>query len=108
MPIKMKTVLQILCIILCLAPFLLQACDFSGTRHDGDNRSGDDGDDDDEPCTDQDNDDWCSTEDCNDFNSGINPGAVEDCFDQVDNDCDYFTDAEDPDCDFTDGGDQTS
>ena len=36
--------------------------------------------------------------DCNDFDSTVHPGAVEYCFDAVDNDCDFLTDGDDPDC----------
>lgn len=40
-----------------------------------------------------------SATDCNDANPMINPGAVEDCDDMVDNDCDMATDCDDSDCD---------
>ncbi|HUC32332.1 MAG TPA: MopE-related protein, partial [Ilumatobacteraceae bacterium] len=40
----------------------------------------------------------CSVLDCNDSNPAINPGAGEICGDQVDNDCNGFTDAIDAVC----------
>ena len=35
--------------------------------------------------------------DCHDGDATMNPGATEDCYDEVDNDCDGLTDADDPD-----------
>jgi len=46
--------------------------------------------------------------DCDDTNPGINPTATEDCFDGVDNDCDGFSDANDPDCSGDDDDDTGS
>ena len=37
-------------------------------------------------------------DDCNDGNALINPGIPEDCSNNIDDDCDGLTDAEDPDC----------
>ena len=36
--------------------------------------------------------------DCDDGSGDINPGGIEDCFDELDNDCDGHVDAEDTDC----------
>jgi len=36
--------------------------------------------------------------DCDDSDAAIHPEAVEDCTDDVDNDCDELKDGEDPDC----------
>jgi Putative metal-binding motif len=53
-------------------------------------------------CTDNDNDGFfleggvCGTADCNDGNLAVYPGAVEDCTDGVDNDCNGLIDAADP------------
>ena len=46
----------------------------------------------------------CGGDDCDDHNYEVNPGSSEghygalSCADQVDNDCDSLTDAQDPDC----------
>ena len=48
-------------------------------------------------------DEACGGDDCDDSNPAINPGAAEDCFDTVDNDCDGLADDLDPDCDCWDG-----
>jgi len=34
--------------------------------------------------------------DCNDNNASVNPGAVENCTDGIDNDCDFLIDSDDP------------
>lgn len=44
------------------------------------------------------NDAACGGNDCNDSNSAVNPGAAENCSDNIDNDCDGFTDEADSDC----------
>lgn len=48
--------------------------------------------------TDADADGYIASSDCNDANAAINPGATEVCDDQIDNDCDDFTDTGDVDC----------
>jgi hypothetical protein len=40
----------------------------------------------------------CGGTDCNDFNPDAHPGAVENCFDGTDNDCNGVTDCFDPSC----------
>ena len=49
---------------------------------------------------DADGDGYCASEDCNDANPGVNPGAVEICDDgrERDDDCDGLIDGADPDC----------
>jgi len=47
---------------------------------------------------DMDQDGYDDTEDCDDSDATINPGADEVCDDEVDNDCDELTDDEDDDC----------
>ena len=43
-------------------------------------------------------DEACGGTDCDDSDPLINPGAVEECSDLADNDCDGLTDGADPDC----------
>lgn len=42
--------------------------------------------------------DLCGPIDCDDTDPTVNPGAVEDCTDGRDNDCDFYLDDTDPDC----------
>lgn len=49
-------------------------------------------------CTDSDGDGYCSTDDCNDSDPAINPGAAEVCDNGVDDDCDGAIDGADFDC----------
>ena len=50
-------------------------------------------------CTDADNDGACrETDDCDDADSSVHPGADEVCDDGVDNDCDGLVDTADPGC----------
>jgi len=44
------------------------------------------------------NDSSCGGDDCQDGDPSVRPGAVEVCFDTVDNNCDGVTDAQDPLC----------
>ncbi len=53
---------------------------------------------------DQDRDGFDEVVDCNDNNASIYPGAVENCYDHVDNDCDGKIDGADPECDPGTGG----
>ena len=47
---------------------------------------------------DLDNDGFDSNDDCDDNDAAVNPGAMEECDDKIDNDCDSMVDAEDKDC----------
>lgn len=55
-------------------------------------------------CTDNDNDGYsiegggCGAVDCNDNDLAVSPGAVENCSDNIDNDCDGLHDCSDADC----------
>jgi hypothetical protein len=55
-------------------------------------------------CTDGDNDGFniqggdCGPMDCNDMNAAVNPGAKENCFNGIDDDCNDLVDAQDPAC----------
>jgi hypothetical protein len=50
------------------------------------------------PARDGDGDGVDATDDCNDSNAGVHPGAAEFCDDKLDNDCDLMVDAADSDC----------
>ncbi len=54
------------------------------------------------PCWDLDgdgyNDEYCGENDCDDNANDVNPGAVENCDNEIDNDCDGLVGLEDPDC----------
>jgi hypothetical protein len=55
-------------------------------------------------CTDNDTDGYsvegggCGAVDCNDSDLAVSPGAVENCSDKIDNDCDGLVDCSDADC----------
>jgi len=52
-------------------------------------------------------DELCGGNDCDDFDYNVNPIAIEDCTDTVDNDCDGKPDSQDEECQCTDiDGDQ--
>jgi MYXO-CTERM domain-containing protein len=51
-------------------------------------------------CTDGDGDGFCDTDDCDDTNSAIYPGAPEVCDDSIDDDCDGSDEGSDDDLDF--------
>ena len=51
-----------------------------------------------DPATDLDGDGWCFPNDCDDFNSTVNPGQAENCASARDDDCDELIDCADPDC----------
>ncbi len=48
--------------------------------------------------TDADGDGWDTTVDCDDGNGAVYPGAYENCYDGIDNDCDGLVDGADGDC----------
>lgn len=48
--------------------------------------------------TDADGDGVEAPEDCDDDNAAVNPSAIEICDNEIDDDCDEATDAEDTDC----------
>jgi hypothetical protein len=52
----------------------------------------------DDACPDEDKDGWCAPQDCNDHNPFMSPVRAEDCADGYDNDCNGFTDTDDPAC----------
>ncbi len=54
--------------------------------------------------TDNDRDGYAESEDCNDGEPRMNPSALEDCGDGLDNDCDSYTDELDADRVADDGG----
>jgi hypothetical protein len=47
---------------------------------------------------DLDGDSFTADQDCDDTDDAVYPGAVEDCGDGIDNDCDTLIDDADPDC----------
>ena len=47
---------------------------------------------------DADNDGYYSDEDCDDTKPLVNPGALEDCSNGIDDNCNGYTDTDDPDC----------
>ena len=53
---------------------------------------------------DLDGDGWNSDVDCDDADENVNPDAIEDCADTIDNDCDDKIDGEDEDCADTGSG----
>jgi len=54
------------------------------------------------PCSDDDSDGFlaevCDGDDCDDTNPDVNPGAIENCSNELDDDCDGLVDMEDQDC----------
>ncbi|MEY3212958.1 MAG: putative metal-binding motif [Pseudomonadota bacterium] len=50
------------------------------------------------PLADADGDGVARVIDCDDDNPDVFPRQIEDCADGIDNDCDTFIDADDPDC----------
>ena len=50
------------------------------------------------PAPDIDGDGYVGDEDCLEGNPDVNPGALEDCFDGLDNNCNELVDMEDPEC----------
>ena len=53
---------------------------------------------------DLDNDNYDVTQDCDDNNSEVYPGAPEDCYNAIDDDCDGLIDSDDPDCNYCGDG----
>lgn len=95
----MRTTFIWIVALLAFTAIALLGCDLSGDKMNPvEPADSDDDSNDDDDCTDQDEDDWCHPQDCNDFDATIHPGASEDCFDLADNDCDFLTDLDDPDC----------
>jgi hypothetical protein len=74
---------------LCLAaaPLLLAACGLSSQTCDTADTACD--------TTDADGDGFIASDDCDDTSAAVNPGATEACDDQIDNDCNGLTDADD-------------
>ncbi len=56
---------------------------------------------------DSDDDGWGDVCDCNDYSSAVNPGAIEDCSNEIDDDCDGDVDQNDSYCEFLSNGDIT-
>ena len=50
------------------------------------------------PCTDADGDGACATDDCDDSNAAVHPGATEVCDNGIDDDCNGATDSADATC----------
>ena len=76
-----------------MTPIVLAAC-YGGPGFEDDTAAGP---------VDGDADGWTSDVDCDDANADVNPDAVEDCTDTIDNDCDGKIDADDEDCASTEG-----
>lgn len=74
-------------LLVTIAPLLLAACGAGGPSCDTSDTACD--------TTDADGDGFIASDDCDDTNAAVNPGATEVCDDQVDNDCNGLTDADD-------------